>query len=222
MSLFAAELPQTNSRKLTEKYQPHTIAGFRGLVDRKGNGPKKACAELVAAPYSTALMFVGPSGTGKTTLALALAAELQAEIHHIPSYECDIAAVTRMRKTCAHLPAPGKKMHLVLIDEADQMTKAAQIAFLSILDCTAALADTVIVFTANETEGLHDRFLSRCELIPFSSYGMAEQATSLLADVWAAEAPAAAVAPNFARIVKDSNNNVRAALMSLQRELANL
>lgn len=43
-------------------------------------------------------------------------------------------------------------------------------------------------------------------------------AAALLADVWAREA-GDAPAPNFARIVKESNNNVRAALMELQKEI---
>jgi hypothetical protein len=48
---------------------------------------------------------------------------------------------------------------------------------------------------------------------------MAKDAAALLETVWTAEAPAGADAPNFARIVKDSNNNIREALMKLETEL---
>ena len=37
--------------------------------------------------------------------------------------------------------------------------------------------------------------------------------------IWDSEAPTNSPAPNFARLVKDSNNNVRAALMALETEL---
>jgi hypothetical protein len=44
-------------------------------------------------------------------------------------------------------------------------------------------------------------------------------AAALLKSIWDSEAPASSPAPNFARLVKDSNNNVRAALMALETEL---
>lgn len=211
--LFSAPTP-TPSALLTERYRPHTVDGFIGL-----DKPKRICRNLIARPMEAALMFVGPSGVGKTTMALALAAEMGAELHHIPSQECDLAAIERIRTVCQHYPAPGKRLHLVLVDEADQMTRAAQTALLSMLDSTRPLPNTVWVFTGNSTDGLEDRFISRCVKVEFSSYGVASDATRLLGDVWATEAPADAAAPNFARLVKDANNNVRASLMALQREL---
>jgi len=41
----------------------------------------------------------------------------------------------------------------------------------------------------------------------------------LLERIWRDNAPSTASAPNFARIVKESNNNVREALMRLETEL---
>lgn len=79
--------------------------------------------------------------------------------------------------------------------------------------------NTIIIYTCNETERLQDRFLSRCIQVDFSTYGVAKDTAKLLEEVWQNEAPANATAPNFARLVKEANNNVRAALMSLQKEL---
>ena len=112
----------------------------------------------------------------------------------------------------------GKRMHLVLVDEADQMSAQAQLALLSMLDSTNRPQQTIFIFTCNETERFEARFLSRCGVIEFSSYGIAKDATKLLARVWENEANGAD-APNFARIVKESNNNIRAALMELQKQL---
>jgi hypothetical protein len=55
--------------------------------------------------------------------------------------------------------------------------------------------------------------------VEFSSYGIAAEATALLDRIWTENAPTDAPRPNFARIVKDNNNNVRAALMALEIEL---
>lgn len=109
-------------------------------------------------------------------------------------------------------------MHLVLIDEADQMTPAAQISLLSKLDATNFPPNTIFIFTCNASDRLEPRFLSRLRTVEFSSYGMATEAVALLARIWQLEAPGLQT-PNFARIVKESNNNVRESLMKLETEL---
>jgi replication-associated recombination protein RarA len=53
---------------LTERYRPLTMSQFVGL-----SKPKAICAKLAARPFPSAWLFVGPSGTGKTTMAAALA-----------------------------------------------------------------------------------------------------------------------------------------------------
>jgi hypothetical protein len=76
----------------------------------------------------------------------------------------------------------------------------------------------VFMTRRKRTEGLEPRFLSRTRQIEFSSYGLAGEATKLLEAIWQSEADGAA-APNFSRIIKDSANNLRDALMSLETEL---
>jgi replication-associated recombination protein RarA len=208
MSAPAFAFPQP----LSEKYRPHAIADFIGL-----DKPKRVLSKFAENPYSSAWLFAGPTGTGKTTMALVLAEMLRAELHHIPSQQCNIASVEDVMRQCWYVPASGG-FHLVLVDEADRMTPAAQLHFLSKLDATAFPPQTIFVFTCNGTDGLEPRFLSRTRRIDFSSYGMACEAARLLEAIWQREANGAA-APNFARIVKESSNNVRDALMFLETEL---
>ena len=199
---------------LTEKYRPRLISEFVGL-----DKPKKLCAKLAATPFDSAWLFVGASGTGKTTMALALAEMIPAELHHIPSQECNLETIERIRRTCQYVPRLGCKYHLVLVDEADQMTNAAQVSLLSKLDSTNFPPNTIFIFTCNATDRLEPRFLSRCRTVEFSSYGIAKDAAQLLENVWNSEASPEAIAPNFARIVKESNNNIREALMKLETEI---
>lgn len=209
MSQTGFAFPQS----LTEKYRPQTIDSFVGL-----DKIKNAMRKLAAAPYASAWLFQGPSGTGKTTMALALADAIPAELHHVPSQECNLENIERIRRICQYVPMAGKKMHLILVDEADQMTMPAQISLLSKLDGTNFPPNTIIIFTCNGTDRLEPRFLSRCRTLEFSFYGIASDATALLQRIWNQET-GTTVGPNFARMVKNSNNNVRAALMALETEM---
>jgi replication-associated recombination protein RarA len=208
MSTLTLTFPQS----LAEKYRPRAISEFAGLEK-----PKRILGKFAANPYASAWLFVGPPGLGKTTMALALTETLGAELHHIPSQQCNVAAVEDVIRQCWYVPVSGG-FHLVLVDEADKMSNAAQLHFLSKLDATAFPPQTIFVFTCNATDGLEPRFLSRTRQIEFSSYGIANEAVRLLEAIWQSEANGA-VAPNFSRIVKESSNNLRDALMCLETEL---
>lgn len=195
---------------MTEKYRPTAIEDFVGLEK-----PRKVLAKLAANPFPSAWMLVGESGTGKTAMGLALAAMIPAELHHIPSQECNLENIERVRRICQYVPMAGKRFHLVLVDESDRMSDAAQVSLLSKLNATNAAPNTIWVFTCNDSTRLEPRFLSRLSVLEFSNYGLAKDAAELLAKVWDAET-CNAERPNFARIVKENNGNIRACLNALQ------
>ena len=132
------------------------------------------------ASLSAAFLFVGPSGTGKTSMALALCEAIRGELHHIPSQRRNVETVEDTVRQCHYVPRENT-LHIVLVDEADQMSKAAQLAFLSKLDGTAFPPQTCFIFTCNSTELLADRFLSRC--MTLQSHGMAKEAATLLESI---------------------------------------
>lgn len=198
---------------LAERYRPASLDDFVGLPKAK-----TLFRKLLTQPKESSWLLVGPSGTGKTSMALAVARLLPAELHHVPSQNCNLETIERVRRTCQYVPAAGFKAHLVLVDEADQMTPAAQIALLSKLDGTDKAPNTIWIFTCNNTDRLEQRFLSRHFRVDFSSYALAKDAAAFLEKIWDAEAPGAAK-PNFSRIIKDANNNIREALNSLEMEL---
>src|SRR6201993_3637920 len=104
---------------LVEKYQPRKIDAFISL-----EGPKRLFRNLLQAPRPVPVLLVGPPGCGKTTLGMAFADELPGTLHHISSQKCDVAALDRLGDSCQYCPARGR-FHVVLVDEADQMTEKA-------------------------------------------------------------------------------------------------
>lgn len=209
MSTPSLAFPQS----LTEKYRPTRIADFIGL-----ERPKKVLSAFLRRPASGAWLFLGPSGLGKSTMAMALANELRAELHKIPSQRCNAQSIEDTVRHCWYAPMSPGCVHVVLADEADQMTDAAQLALLSKLDSTDPPPNTIWIFTANDTTRLERRFLSRCRVLEFSSYGLAGEIAAYLSRVWHAEG-GNGNGPDFERLAKDSRNNVRDCLMRLEVEL---
>jgi replication-associated recombination protein RarA len=82
-------------QSLAEKYRPIRIADFIGL-----ERPKRVLSAFCKRPASGAWIFLGPSGVGKSTMALAVAAELQAELHKIPSQKCNAQSIEDTVRRC--------------------------------------------------------------------------------------------------------------------------
>lgn len=186
-SAFDLGEPRQNSLtfpvSLVEKYQPK-IENFIGL-----SAAKRVVGAILKKPRPWNLLFVGPPGTGKTTMGMALAEQLPAALHHHRAQSCDVATLQDTWERCQYMPAKGK-FHLVLIDEADGMTEKAQLQWLSYGDSAASLrpmwgggfergeAPPVIwVPTCNGIGPKHTtpplvfekRFLSRFLIVPFEA-----------------------------------------------------
>lgn len=197
---------------LAEKYRPHRVQDFIGLAK-----PKAILTRFAKKPYASAWLFLGESGVGKTTMALALAEQLKAELHHVPSRSCDLDTVENLTRICHYVPLGGG-CHLILVDEADQMTLPAQHAFLSKLDATAFPPNTIFIFTANSTRYLEDRFLSRCRTLEFSGHNIGRELPAYLQRIWRAETGKTNTV-NFATLAELADHNVRDALSRLEIEI---
>jgi len=191
---------------LAEKYRPRTIADFIGLEKQR-----KVIGNFAKRPVSCAWLFVGASGIGKSTMALALADEIKAELHHVPSQKANIENLDATVRKCWFAPMHAGGFHLVLVDEINNCTQAFQLALFSKLDSTDPPPQTIWIFTCNALDRLEKAFLSRCRLLEFSNYGIQSDLAEHLAKVWKAETGADG-SLNWARIAKESNGNIRDAL----------
>ena len=117
------------------------------------------------------MLFEGPTGVGKTTVAKSIAAELGAcefgGLEEIKSGMQDQEAVLRALDTLRYTPMMGSGWKVIIADEADMMSTHAQRIWLSAIEDLPPRS--VVIFTTNNPEKFPDRFLDRCERFRFDA-----------------------------------------------------
>jgi MoxR-like ATPase len=134
---------------LIQKYCPRHIQDFLGLEE-----VKQQLSKFATRPYGSAWLFVGSPGTGKSSMARALARDIDVNLFNFecwPSYKCNIEAIRRIIDDCEYMPIGGY-FKVLVIDEIDEVSRPVQIALLSILDPPKFPPRVVFVFTANTKE----------------------------------------------------------------------
>ena len=197
-------------QSLTEVYKPKTIGEFCGIPK-----VKRIAQAFAQNPREAALLFVGESGCGKSSMSRAIAAAINGEVHTVSSAKCNLETLDNLARICQYVPFGGG-WHVVVLEEADCMSDAASKWLLSRLDGTAPLPRTVWILTANGVDRLEERLISRTLLVKFEAYGAGAETVALLERIWNERAPAGAEPPDFKRL---SSKNIRQAIQNVELEL---
>lgn len=199
------------SEGLITKYRPQSwkeVVGQDGVI--------KSLKQVLAKGTSHSFLFIGSSGTGKTTLARLVAQELGAiqpgDITEVDSGQ--FTGIDDMRALISGLkykPIGLSQVKAVILNEAHRLTIAAQDALLTTLEEPSS--HTYFFLTTTEGNKIRPAIRTRC-----STYELKPVANNILFDLLAQIADAesfVASDPVLDLCVKEANGSPRQALANL-------
>lgn len=146
-------------RPLAAKIRPRNLAEYVGQSHLIGEG--KPLRRAIEAGHSHSMIFWGPPGTGKTTLAEIIAHHLDAEVERISAVTSGVKEIREVIEQ-AKLNRQAGRRTLLFVDEVHRFNKSQQDAFLPHIE------DGTIIFIGATTENpsfeLNNALLSRARI----------------------------------------------------------
>jgi len=165
MSLFDS-FEEENRRKnqpLAARMRPRTLDEFVGQEDFLA--PGKLLRRLLKADRLGSVIFFGPPGTGKTTLAKLLAVESNADFCQISAVTNGVKELREVLTQAADTMAAEGRRTLLFVDEIHRFNKAQQDVLLP--DVEEGIVTLVGATTENPFFTVNNALLSRSRLFQF-------------------------------------------------------
>lgn len=135
--------------------------------------------------YPNAVLLYGPPGTGKTTGGKVIAREMLKDFFDPMNFTMTNASddrgidfIRHELKNWASMKAIGADRRVILLDEADGLTPAAQDALRQVIELNAD--NTLFVLTANDITKIRPAIKSRCATYEFGPITPEDGASRLM------------------------------------------
>ena len=170
MTLFDRELPQP----LAARLRPQSLEEYAGQTHLLGKG--KVLRRLIENDQVSSMIFWGPPGVGKTTLARIIAGRTKSSFIDFSAVTSGIKEIRTVMEQAEQNRRFGERT-IVFVDEIHRFNKAQQDAFLPFVEKGSIIL--IGATTENPSFEINSALLSRCKVFVLHALTI-EELTALL------------------------------------------